>query len=347
MSVPFLDLARQTREVADDLDAALHRSLAESRFVGGAAVAEFESRWAAYCGVSAAVGCGSGAQAIALALRAAGVGDGDEVVVPANTCVPSAAGVVAAGAVPVFADADPHTLTLDPESAAAAVGPRTRAILAVHLYGRCADMDALSALAHERDLVLVEDAAHAHGATYGGRRAGSLGHVAAFSFYPTKNLGAIGDAGAVTTDDPEIARRARELRSFGRHGAQSRLATLQAAALLAKLPYLDGWNARRRTLAARYRAALDVELPPDDPGHVYHLFVVRVPSRDAVQQRLHAEGVETHVHYAPALHEHVEWRDVRRAGPLDASSRAAATVLSLPLYPQLTDAELDEVVAAL
>jgi dTDP-4-amino-4,6-dideoxygalactose transaminase len=328
MTVPFHDLGRQTEEVRDALRQALDGVLDESRFVGGSPVGEFEARWAEYCGTRHAVGCGSGADAIALALRALGIGPGDDVVMPANTCVPTAAGVVDAGAAPVFADVDPATLTLTPDAAHAVRTPRTKAVVAVHLYGRCADVDAL----RELDLPIVEDAAHAHGATLRGRRAGSLGHAAAFSFYPTKNLGALGDAGAVTTDDQAVAEQVRALRTFGFHGAQSQLDTIQAAVLLVKLPHLERWNARRRALAARYRAALG---GTDDDGHAYHLFVARFPDRDAVRARLAERGIETRVHYAPAL------------APLPESARAAAEVLSLPLYPQLRDDEVDEVVAAL
>jgi dTDP-4-amino-4,6-dideoxygalactose transaminase len=276
-----------------------------------------------------AVGCGSGADAIRLALRALGIGPGNEVILPANTCLPTAAGVAGAGATPVFADVDVTTLTLTAATVRRALTQRTRAIVAVHLYGRCADVDALRGFG----LPVVEDAAHAHGATLRGRRAGSLGDAAAFSFYPTKNLGALGDAGAVTTDDAAVAARVRELTAFGRHGPQSRLDTLQAAVLLVKLPHLDAWNARRRELATRYRAALGQ--PNDDPGHVYHLFVARFPDRDAVRARLAESKIETLVHYAPAL------------APLPEATRAAGEVLSLPLYPQLHDDEVDAVLGAL
>jgi dTDP-4-amino-4,6-dideoxygalactose transaminase len=329
MNVPFHDLRRQTAEVDADLRRALAGVLRECRFVGGEAVASFEERWAAYCGVRHAVGCGSGADAIRLALRALGIGPGNEVILPANTCLPTAAGVAGAGATPVFADVDVTTLTLTAATVRRALTQRTRAIVAVHLYGRCADVDALRGFG----LPVVEDAAHAHGATLRGRRAGSLGDAAAFSFYPTKNLGALGDAGAVTTDDAAVAARVRELTAFGRHGPQSRLDTLQAAVLLVKLPHLDAWNARRRELATRYRAALGQ--PNDDPGHVYHLFVARFPDRDAVRARLAESKIETLVHYAPAL------------APLPEATRAAGEVLSLPLYPQLHDDEVDAVLGAL
>ena len=324
MTVAFLDLSRQTRELERELHDSIDETLRTSRFVGGDAIARFENEWADFCGVEHAVACGSGADALALALRALGVGTGDEVITAANTCVPTAAAIVAAGATPVFADVDPETLTLDPASARAAMTPRTKAIVPVHLYGRCADVDAL----RELGVFVVEDAAHAHGAELRGRCAGSLGDAAAFSFYPTKNLGAFGDAGAVTTSDTALAERLRELREFGAHGTQSRLDTIQAAVLSAKLSHLERWNARRRELVARYG------VEPED-GHVYHLLVRRFDDRDAVRARLAERGIETRVHYAPAL------------APLPVSARAAATVLSLPLYPQLTEAEVDEVRAAL
>jgi dTDP-4-amino-4,6-dideoxygalactose transaminase len=329
MRIPFHDLARQTREVEGDLRRALDGVLTESAFVGGSAVARFEREWAAFCGTRHAVGCGSGADAIALALQALGVGAGDDVVVPANTCYPTAAGVLEAGATPVFADVDPATLVVTAETVRAAVTPRTRAVVAVHLYGRCADVDALRALG----VPVVEDAAHAHGATLAGRRAGSLGDAAAFSFYPTKNLGALGDAGAVTTSDDALAERLRDLRGFGPHGTQSRLDTVQAAVLSAKLPHLEAWNTRRRELAAHYRAALGETV--DDEGHVYHLFAARFDDRDRVRARLAERGIETRIHYTPAL------------APRPVAERAAATVLSLPLYPQLRDDEVEEVVDAL
>lgn len=355
MTVAFNDIRRQTREVEGAVRRAIDDTLAESRFIGGAAVAEFERAWAAYCGTRYAVGCGSGAHAIAVALRARGIGTGDEVVVPANTCVPTVAGIRGSGATPVLADVDPRTLTLDPASAEQAITERTRAIVPVHLYGLCADMDALGPIAREHGLFVLEDAAHAHGATLHGRKAGSLGDAAAFSFYPTKNLGALGDAGIVTTDDAMLDQRLRELRNFGRSGraylhqiTQTRLATIQAAVLLAKLPSLDGWNARRREHAEHYREALagsPLRLPEDDPERVYHLFVVRADDRDELRSRLEARGVSTALHYSPAIHGHPAFAELPRTPSLEESERAAASVFSLPLYPQLTDAEVDEVIA--
>ena len=349
MTIAFRDLRRETAALQVELRATVDDVLAEARFVGGDAVASFEGEFAEYCGAAHAVGVGSGTDAIAIALRAAGIGAGDEVITAANTCVPTVAGIVLAGATPVLADIDPRTLTLDPKSAAEAVGPRTRALVPVHLYGRRADMQPLLELAREHGLRVIEDAAQAHGAAM-------VADVAAFSFYPTKNLGALGDAGAVVTSDAAVAARARELREYGRRGdgrsfersGQSRLDTIQAALLLAKLPLLDGWNARRIELAGRYTEALGggrLEVPSGG-RHVYHLYVVRSTERDALGGRLRSRGVETIVHYPLAVHEHPAWSDLARPGALAESERAAREVLSLPLYPQLTDDEAGRVIEA-
>jgi dTDP-3-amino-3,4,6-trideoxy-alpha-D-glucose transaminase len=349
VTIAFRDLRRETAELQVELRATVDEVLAESRFVGGDAVASFESEFAEYCGAAHAVGVGSGTDAIAIALRSAGIGAGDEVITAANTCVPTVAGIVLAGATPVLADIDPRTFTLDPDSAAEAVGPRTRALVPVHLYGRRADMQPLLELAREHGLRVIEDAAQAHGAAM-------VADVAAFSFYPTKNLGALGDAGAVVTSDTAVAAKARELREYGRHGdgrsyersGQSRLDTIQAALLLAKLPLVDGWNARRSELAGRYTEALGdgpVEVPTG-VHHVYHLYVVRSPERDALRNRLRSRGVETLVHYPLAVHQHPAWSDLARPGALGESERAAREVLSLPLYPQLTDDEAGRVIEA-
>jgi dTDP-3-amino-3,4,6-trideoxy-alpha-D-glucose transaminase len=340
--IPFLDLRRETKEVEGELRAVIDAVLGESRFVGGEAVAAFERAFANYCGASEAVGVGSGTDAIAIALRAVGVGPGDEVITAANTCVPTAAAIALAGATPVLADVDPRTLMLDPESAAAAVTSRTRAIVPFHLYGRRADLAAFRALG----VRIVEDAAQAHGI--------KVADVAAFSFYPTKNLGALGDGGAVVTSDAAVAERARSLRAYGgsisvERAGQSRLDTLQAALLLAKLPHLERWNERRRVLAVRYTAALrdaPVELPRAAGQDVHHLYVVRSQDRDGLRSRLASRGVETLVHYPRAVHQHPAWRELARPGALFESERAAAEVLSLPLYPQLTDDEADTVIEA-
>ncbi len=351
MTVPFRDLRREAREVESVVRAAFDAVLAGGRFIGGEPVADFERAFAAVCGAEHAIGVGSGTEAIAVGLRALGVGPGDEVVTAANTCVPTVAGIALTGATPVLADVDPHTLTLSPESAAAALTPRTRALVPVHLYGRRAPMAELMALARDRGLVVLEDAAQGHGLRL-------TGDAAAFSFYPTKNLGALGDAGAVVTSDADVADVARRLRQYGQtpdriahlRAGQSRLDTLQAAVLLAKLPSLAQWNARRRALAEQYTQALadaPVTLLNESGEHVHHLFVVRSSGRDALRDALRRAGVETLVHYPLAVHHHPAWRELGRPGALDESERAAAEVVSLPLYPQLTDEEADAVISAL
>ena len=341
------------------LDAAYRRVLDAGLYLGGPEVTGFEQEFAGWCRVREAVAVGSGTDALEFALRAVGVGPGDEVITAANTCVPTVAAIVAAGATPVLADVDPVTWTLDPESASRACGTRTRAIVPVHLYGQCADLPALVRLARDRGLAVVDDAAQAHGAELGGRRVGGLCDATAFSFYPTKNLGALGDGGAVVTDDPELAERVRRLRSYGEadryrsvgYGRNSRLAALQAAVLRAKLPRLEAWNERRRQLAARYielLAACDLGLPAERPGtrHAWHLFVVRLRERDVVREALLAGGVETLVHYPRALHQHPGYTALARPG-LEESERLAGDVLSLPLSPQLADHELEQVCVAL
>jgi dTDP-4-amino-4,6-dideoxygalactose transaminase len=348
VNVPFLDLRRQTEALRPELERALARVLDSGRFVGGPVVEEFEQAWASYCGVAHAVGCASGTDALALALRAVGVAPGDEVVTAANTCVPTVAAIEQAGAVPVLADVDSETYTLDPARIEEAITERTRAIVAVHLYGRCAEMEPILGLAREHGLKVVEDGAQAHGAEYEARRAGSLADAAAFSFYPTKNLGALGDAGAVVTDDADVAARARRLREYGEEdryrslepGVNSRLDPLQAAVLLCKLERLDAWNERRRELARRYRdAGLDA------PEGIHHLFVIRVRERDAFRARLAEAGIETLVHYPLPIHGHPAYARLARPG-LETSERLAREVVSLPLYPELTDEEARAVAQA-
>jgi dTDP-4-amino-4,6-dideoxygalactose transaminase len=359
MKVPFLDLGRETEELRAELDAAYGRVVDSGVFLGGEEVAAFEEELAAWCGAGHAVAVASGTDALELALRAAGVGPGDEVVTAANTCVPTVAAIVAAGATPVLADVDPVTWTLDPESAAAACGPRTRALVPVHLYGQCADLGPLLALARERGLAVVDDAAQAHGARHGERRVGGLCDATAFSFYPTKNLGALGDGGAVAADDESVAARVRRLRSYGEaerytsveYGRNSRLDALQAAALRVKLPRLEAWGERRRELARRYGERLaesGLGLPVEAPGtsHAWHLFVVRSPERERLREALAARGVETLVHYPRALHQHPAYAALARAG-LARSEQLAREVLSLALYPQLRDDEHDRVCEAI
>jgi dTDP-4-amino-4,6-dideoxygalactose transaminase len=360
MKVAFLDLRRQHTDLRSEIEQSVAAALDAGRFVGGPLVENFERAFAAFCGAREAAGVASGTAAIELALRALGVGASDEVITAANTCVPTVAGIEASGANPVLVDVDEATLTIDPDELAAATTTRTRAIVAVHLYGQCADMDAIGAHAREHGLAVVEDAAQAHGAGFDGRLAGTLGAAAAFSFYPTKNLGALGDAGAVVTDDAAVAEAVRELRSFGerrggpavRRGSNSRLDALQAAILSLKLPHVERWNRRRRELAAMYRdglAGAGLRLPDESPRrrHVYHLFVVRTPARDELVGRLARRGIESLVHYPRAVHQHPVYRDLARPGRLERSERASREVLSLPLHPDLSDDEAGAVVEAL
>jgi len=357
VTIPFLDLRRQHESLREELDRVLAEVVGGDRFIGGPRVEAFERELAAFCGVREAVGVASGTDAIELALRALGIGEGDEVITAANTCIPTVAGIEASGATPVLVDVDEARFTLDPGELAEATTARTKAIVPVHLYGQCADMGAISGYAREHGLAVVEDAAQAHGAALDGRRAGTLADAAAFSFYPTKNLGALGDGGAVATDDLEVAATVRELRSFGeraggeaiRRGSNSRLDPLQAALLSVKLGRLEGWNERRRELARLYRDELaDIVLVPVEAleaHHVYHLYVVRSARRDELARALGQRGVGTLVHYPRAVHEHPAYAHLARPGRLGRSERLATEVLSLPLYPELSDAEASAVAA--
>jgi dTDP-4-amino-4,6-dideoxygalactose transaminase len=355
-----VDLAREHAPLADELRAAFDRVLGASAFILGEEVASFEGEFAAYCGVEHCVGVGSGTAALSLALTAAGVGHGDEVIVPAHTFIATALGVTQAGATPVFCDVEEGTGLFDPDCAAALITPRTAALLPVHLYGQVCDMDAISALGLRHGLLVFEDAAHAHGATYRGARAGSLGTAAAFSFYPSKNLGALGDGGAICTDDSVIAERARRLRNLGQQrkgdhvevGFNDRLDGLQAALLRVKLRRLDEGNAARRSHAAVYRAGLlaplrGLEERPDTPC-VYHVFPVRTPHQDAAVAFLAERGIQTGTHYAPAAHEHPVWRDVLEPPRVElaAAEAWAREEVSLPMFPGLEPDEIHHVVGA-
>ena len=358
-TVPFVDLARMHAPIAGELQAAFERLLGSGAFTLGEEVDGFEREFAAYCGAEHCVGVASGTAALTIALVAAGIGPGDEVIVPAHTFIASALGVVHAGATPVFCDVDEETGLIDAHAASDAVSERTAAIVAVHLYGQVCDMDAIGELASRHDLLVLEDAAQAHGAGFRGRRAGSLGHVAAFSFYPSKNLGALGDGGAICTDDAEIASVARQLRHLGqrnkgehvRIGYNERLDGLQAALLRVKLPYLDGWNAQRQAHAASYAEALGdaVRLPverPETPS-IHHLYAVRTPEREAVAARLAEHGVQTGVHYAPALHHQPPFEGAFRPDAVPAATAWAAEELSLPMFPGLEPGEIERVAEAL
>ena len=355
MRVPFLDLKREHAELEPELSTALARAVAGGDYVLGREVESFEREWAAYCGVAAAAGVNSGTDAIALALVASGAvrpGRGDEVITPALTAGYTALAIRNAGGVPVFADVDPRTYTLDPASVEQSVAKRTRAVVPVHLYGRLADMEGVSEVARRHGLVVIEDAAQAHGASAGGRRAGAHGLAAAFSFYPTKNLGALGDAGAVVSDDAALISRVKELRQGGHPsamrgnlaGLNSRLDEVQAAVLRVKLPRLEEWNRRRQRLAEDYGRLLSRERGlalPATAGrgsHAFHLYVVQHPSRDRLLEHLSSSGVQALVHYPYLLHQQPLFgREGQK--PLPVAEGLAGRILSLPLYPQLSAEE--------
>ncbi|ESR25238.1 DegT/DnrJ/EryC1/StrS family aminotransferase [Lutibaculum baratangense] len=359
-SVPFFSLEALHRERRSDMERSFSRVLDSSSFVMGRELASFEEAFASYCGTSEAIGVASGLDALVLILQGLGLGPSDEVIVPAHTFIATWLAVDHAGAKLVPVEVDPATYTIDPERVRTAITPRTRAIIAVHLYGRMADMDALNEIARPAGIAVVEDAAQAHGARLVGRRSGSLGTAAAFSFYPTKNLGALGDGGAVTTNDPKLAARIRMLRNYGSTvkylhemiGSNSRLDELQAALLKIKLEDLDVKNERRRAIAARYNEALQgmpgLVLPqPAGEDHVWHLYVIRSPNRDALQEALRSRGVTSLIHYPIACHRQTAYVDQAFAQDLSLSERLASEVLSLPLWPEMSDEEVDTVTEAL
>ena len=365
--VPFVDLRRQHAAMRAELQTAFDRVLASGRFVLDEEVRGLEAEFADLCGVRHCIGVSSGTAALTLALIAAGVEEGDQVIVPAHTYIATALAVLHAGGVPRFCDVDEGTGLIDVRSAAEAFTSRTVAVVPVHLYGQVCDMEAVERFARRRGLLVIEDAAQAHGARWNGARAGSFGSAAAFSFYPTKNLGALGDGGAICTNDDAIAERCRRLRNLGQRrkgehveaGFNARLDELQAAMLRAKLPSLDATNGARRAWAALYREVLPTGSRPvaeDQRGEcVYHLFPVRVPGRDTVKARLHALGIQTGIHYWPAAHRQQPFASGRfrqrseyAAGTeLTAAVRWSQEVLSLPMFAELTRAEVLGVAAAL
>jgi dTDP-3-amino-3,4,6-trideoxy-alpha-D-glucose transaminase len=360
-AVPFAALDRSTAELRPELEAAIRRVLERGWFVLGEEGEAFEAEFAAFCGAAHAVGVGSGTDAIELALRVLEIGRGDEVVTQANTCVPTVSAIERAGATPVLCDVEPEAGTMDPESLRGAIGPRTRAVVPVHLYGQCADVDAIATVAREAGIEVIEDCAQAHGAQLRGLGAGTIGRMGCFSFYPTKNLGAFGDGGAIVTDDDALAERLRLVRQYGQTdryihvtaGVNSRLDELQAAVLRVKLPRVEGWNRRRREIANTYTHALAGK--PVRPlrvlegrHHVFHLFVVDAGDRAALQAHLDDRGIRTLIHYPHPVHWHEPYRDLSD-GPvsLEVSERFCERILSIPLYPELTDGEVEAVSAAL
>ncbi len=357
--VAFLDLAALHQPLRERLDAAWRQTVDESAFIGAASVTQFEQRWADYCGTAHCVGVANGTDALELVLAALDIGVGDEVIVPANTFVATAEAVVTAGATPVFVDVDPSTLLVTPELVAEAVTPATKAAMIVHLYGQIPDMRGLAGVADEAGIHLIEDAAQAHGATFDHRPAGSFGIAATFSFYPGKNLGALGDAGAVVTNDEEVAERVRTLANHGRghhllhtyRGRNSRLDGIQAAALCIKLDHLDDWNSHRRTVHQLYLerfADSPIEVLQTIPGSlpVHHLEVIRLDDRDRVRDELERSGIQTGIHYALPCHKHPAFAELDRR-PLPVAERAAGRQMSIPMHPTLKIDEAHMVASAL
>ncbi len=358
-NVPLVDLLEQYASIATELEEAVDACISSGQYIQGPDVCDFEQAFARYCDVEHCVGVASGTDALHLACRAIGVGYGDEVIIPAHTFVATATGVCLAGGVPVPVDIDPDTGLIDPQKIEGAVTSKTKAIIPVHLYGQCADMDVINAIARRHELFVIEDAAQAHGARYRDRTAGSLGDLAAFSFYPGKNLGAYGDGGAVTTKDARIAEKVRLIGNYGAHnkyehvefGFNSRLDTIQAAILNVKLPHLSEWNARRREIAARYNDALsersDITLTKCATGntHVYHLYVIRCADRDERLARLKARGIGAGMHYPYPIHRlpAYSWLNLP-VGRFPNAEAFADTCLSLPIYAEMDDEQIQRVI---
>jgi dTDP-4-amino-4,6-dideoxygalactose transaminase len=360
VKVPFLDMASPYEELKAELDDAYFRFMRSGWYILGKEVEAFEQEYAAYCGSKYCVGVANGLEALHLALRACGIGEGDEVIVPSNTYIATWLAVSYSGAKPVPVEPDPRTCNLDPTRIATALTPRTKAIMPVHLYGQPCDMDPIMALAAEHGLKVIEDNAQAQGALYNSKRTGALGHAAGHSFYPGKNLGALGDAGAITTDDSQLAAKLRSLRNYGSSkkyyndykGYNSRLDELQAALLRVKLKHLDAWNSRRADIANQYQTAFastDLVRPyvPDWANPVWHLYVVRSKQRDLLQQTLNERGIGTLIHYPVPPHLSGAYAsDGFKAGMFPFAEQLAESVLSLPMGPHMKQAQVDAVIAA-
>ncbi|WP_310429325.1 DegT/DnrJ/EryC1/StrS family aminotransferase [Chamaesiphon sp. VAR_48_metabat_135_sub] len=358
MNILFGDLKRQYLQLREQIDAATKTVYESGWFVLGEECKLFEGKFAHYCSAKYGVGVGSGTEAIHLALVAIGIESGDEVITVANTCIPTLSAITFAGGVPILVDINPETFTIDPAKIEARITPKTKAIVPVHLYGQCADMDPILEIANRHGLKVIEDCAQSHGSLYKGRVAGTMGVAGAFSFYPSKNLGAFGDAGLVLTNDAELADTISKLRNYGQEkryhhaikGFNSRLDELQAAILTVKLPYLDAGNQRRREIAKLYTAAfkdLDVICPQEAAGnfHTYHLYVLRVPQRDLFQQQLAEKGVATMIHYPIPIHLQKSYPECRDQGQyLEITEKFAGEIISLPLHPELTDEEVNYII---
>ncbi len=358
IAVPFVDLKAQHDLLAEELSEAMQRVMRRSWFILGAELEAFEAEFATYCEVTHCVGVGSGTEALHLALRACGVGPGHEVITVSHSFIATALAIIWTGATPVFVDIESESYTMDPAQIARAITPKTRAVLPVHLYGQCADMDPILAVAAEHNLYVVEDAAQAHGAFYKGKKAGSIGHLGCFSFYPAKNLGACGDAGAVVTSDAQLDKKLRMLRNYGQSskyyhdsiGFNSRLDEIQAAILRTKLLHLDAWNENRRSAATCYLSALEKRFAPPTTkvGRVpnYHLFVIQSDDRDSLQHHLCRHGIETQSHYPVPIHRQAAFRELpHRDGDLFVTERIARRVLSLPMFSTISGEQLAHVSA--
>jgi dTDP-4-amino-4,6-dideoxygalactose transaminase len=365
MKVPYFDLSRSHQKFITEAQAAFDRILKSGAYILGPALKDLEAEFAAYIGTKYALGVGSGTDALTFSLKAAGIKQGDEVIVPSFTFTSTALAVIHAGATPVFADVEPDTFNLDPRSVAQAISRKTRAMIPVHLFGQCANMTALMAIAKQKKLKVIEDACQAHGALWNKVMAGAFGDAGCFSFYPTKNLGGIGDGGMVTTSDEKILRRVTQYRNLGKGiddpfvhdeiGWTSRLDSLQAAFLSIKLKFLDELNRERRAVAGMYHkklAGMPLGLPQEvtNAYHVYHLYVVRVPGgkRDALKTHLAADGIPTMVHYATPVHAQPIMRKHKsRKVKLPITERLREEVLTLPLFPGMTEPEIDAVAGSL
>ncbi len=357
MEVKFFEPARELEVIGRELQAAFRRVFASGRFILGEEVAAFEREFAEFCGTRYALGVANGTDALFLSLKALGLGPGDEVITVPNTFAATALAITYTQARPVFVDIEAHAHLMDPAGLEQAITPETRAILPVHLYGECADMEAIGRIASEHGLCVLEDACQAHGASLNGKGAGSMGAAGAFSFYPTKNLGAYGDGGAIVTNDTTLYERLCLLRNYGQRdryhyesaGYNSRLDELQAAALRVKLTHLPGWVQARQRIAERYREGLTgVDLVERAPGealtHAYYVYVITVERRDALQTHLRQRGIDTLVHYPVPLHKQAIFRTARTAGDLPHAGQRAGCVLSLPMHPFLMDHEVDYVI---
>lgn len=362
MTVPFLDLKAQYAAMKDEIDAAVHDVMDNTAFAGGRFVAEFEESFAAFCEAPHAIGVGSGTEALWFALLAMDIGAGDEVITVPNTFIATTEAISFCGATPVFVDVDPHYYTMDPAKLEAAITPRTKAVIPVHLYGQTADMDPILEIARRHSLRVIEDACQAHGAAYKGKKAGSMGDAGCFSFYPGKNLGAFGEGGGITTADADLDERIRMLRDHGQArkyhhalvGWNGRMDGIQGAVLNVKLKYLAAENARRRAHAERYAALLadvaGVTAPEEAPyaEHIYHIYPVRVANRDAVLEAMGERGVSCGIHYPGPLHLEEAYRPLGlEAGAFPVAEQCAAEELSLPMFAYLADEQVEQVVAGL